>query len=62
MIFETKMQVRTIERDLLKTTDENELSDFNARKEHLLNKLVRYEKRMDVLKMKMDTSTTNNNN
>ena len=39
-IFETKMQVRTIEQDILKTIDINELSNFNARKEHLSNKLI----------------------
>ena len=62
LIFETKMEVRTIERDISSTTDGNKLSDFNARKDHLSNKLIRNEKRMVVLKKKMGTSSSNNNN
>ena len=40
VIFETKMQVRTIDRVISNIIDENELSDCNACKEHLANKLI----------------------
>ena len=62
MIFETKMEVCTIERTISTATDGNKLSDFNARKEHLSNTLIRNEKRMDVLTKKMGTSSSTNNN
>ena len=62
LTFETKMELRTLDRKILLTTDEDELSDYNAHKELFLKKIARNEKRMEALKAKMNDDTTNNNN
>ena len=61
MVFETEMEVRSIDRILQLTTNENELFDYSTQGTSLKT-LVQYEKRLHVLKGEMGDSTTNNNN
>ena len=56
------MELRTIDRKILLTTDETKLSDYNAHKKLFLKKIARNEKRMEALKVDMNEDTTNNNN
>ena len=56
------MELCTIDRKILLTTDENKFSDYNAHKELFLKKIARNEKRMEALKVEMNDDTTNNNN